>query len=451
MSLRDRLFEPVNIAPLVLIRIGLGAILFWSAIRYLYYDWVRTYYIEPSFYFKLPGFEWVEPAGEAGMYALFVAYAVAALFVLTGAHYRIAMPVLTVLVAWVFLIDLSHYLNHMYFVLLLGLVLCVIPANGALAYDARSVSDRRSHVPAWMLWLVRFQVGIVYFFGGIAKLDADWIRGEPMHLWLRYNEAALPFQNELWFAQTLSWMGLIFDLLVVPALLWRRTRWFAVVAVFAFNLMNAWLWDIGIFPWLMLLATVVFFPPDSKWLVRIAGTDQKPPRDWEFSEKTRRVVAITLSVWCAFHVLMPIRHFAVEGTTSWHEVGHRFSWRMKLRDKQARSAFFIIDKDTDQAIPVDLEKHLTYRQNYKMRTRPDMVCQFARHLAEQYRDEYGDVEIRALVSVALNGRKPQFMVDREVDLSHCETNPWAAPEWVIPFEDTELQKLEDYVLDQDQD
>lgn len=451
MSLRDRLFEPVNIAPLVLLRIAFGAVLFWSAVRYFYYDWVHRYYIEPEFYFKFPFFEWVPSLGNPGMYVLFAIYAVAGLAVMVGFRYRITMPLLTFVVAWVFLIDAAHYLNHYYFVVMLGLVLCLIPTHRALSLDARRPSEQLTHVPAWMLWLVRFQIGIVYVFAGVAKINMDWMRGEPMHLWLRYSDAVIPFQDELWFAQTLSWCGLLFDLLVVPALLWRRTRWLAVAAVFAFNLMNAWLWDIGIFPVLMLAATVIFFPPDSSWFVRIVGSDRKPRRTMTVTPRARKWIPVALALWCAFHVFLPLRHLAIPGNTSWHELGHRFAWRMKLRDKQARSAFYIIDKDTDEAIPVEIEKHLTHRQNYKMRTRADMVCQFARYLADYYRDEYGPLEVRALVSVSLNGRKPQFLIDREVDLSRCETSLWHTPEWLIPFEDSELGKLEDYVFDRDQD
>ena len=56
--------------------------------------------------------------------------------------------------------------------------------------------------------------------------------------------------------------GLLLDLLVVPLLLWRRTRLFAFVAAVLFNLINAVIFDIGIFPWLMLGALLIFFPPD---------------------------------------------------------------------------------------------------------------------------------------------------------------------------------------------
>ena len=47
--------------------------------------------------------------------------------------------------------------------------------------------DRRRHpewpttVPRWNVLLLRFQLFIVYFYGAIAKLNPDWLAGEPMY------------------------------------------------------------------------------------------------------------------------------------------------------------------------------------------------------------------------------------------------------------------------------
>jgi hypothetical protein len=44
-------------------------------------------------------------------------------------------------------------------------------------------------------------------------------------------------------------------------LLWRRTRVLAYLAALAFHLTNWYLFNIGIFPWIMICATLLFFPP----------------------------------------------------------------------------------------------------------------------------------------------------------------------------------------------
>ena len=51
--------------------------------------------------------------------------------------------------------------------------------------DARWRPSLRSEtLPAWNLWLLRFQMSVVYLYGGIAKIQADWLQGYPMRLWM---------------------------------------------------------------------------------------------------------------------------------------------------------------------------------------------------------------------------------------------------------------------------
>ena len=48
-----------------------------------------------------------------------------------------------------------------------------------------SRAERPTVVPIWVVWLLRFQVGMVYFFSGLAKVNGDWLlRGEPLATWL---------------------------------------------------------------------------------------------------------------------------------------------------------------------------------------------------------------------------------------------------------------------------
>src|SRR5262249_48702827 len=129
---------------------------------------------------------------------------------------------------------------------------------------------RSDVAPTWTLWLLRFQIALPYVFGSIAKLNADWLQGQPMQIWLSRSVWQVLFgdvakQPGLAFA--FSWGGLLFDLGIVPLLLWPRTRRFAFAAAVLFHLLNAFTFNIGIFPWLMIGATTVFLAPD--WLGRV--------------------------------------------------------------------------------------------------------------------------------------------------------------------------------------
>ena len=87
--LRERLFEPVDIASIAVFRMFFGAILFWEVWRFFDNDWIRTFYIVRRFYFKYFGFEWIHPWPGDGMYVHFVAVGVFALCVMAGLLYRI--------------------------------------------------------------------------------------------------------------------------------------------------------------------------------------------------------------------------------------------------------------------------------------------------------------------------------------------------------------------------
>ena len=41
-----------------------------------------------------------------------------------------------------------------------------------------------STIPFWTYFILRFQFCLVYIFGGIAKLNYDWLHGHPVKEWL---------------------------------------------------------------------------------------------------------------------------------------------------------------------------------------------------------------------------------------------------------------------------
>jgi len=52
-----------------------------------------------------------------------------------------------------------------------------------------------------------------------------------------------------------------------------------------------------------------------------------------------------------------------------------------------------------------------------MSVRPSLIHQFSHFLADELREQgYNDIEIRARVVASLNYRKPQYLIDRTVNL-----------------------------------
>ena len=259
----NRLFEAVAIDWLIVYRIAFGTVMCWYACKSLASGMVRLFYVTPMHHFPYPRFEWVRPIdfpvklGQQVCEFVQIEYACLALMALLitiGLFYRFAAVMFAVSFTHVFLLDKSYYQNHDYLVTLLAWLLVFLPANRAASVDAVLWPKLRVRfIPAWTLWLVRFQIAVPYFFGGLAKIDADWLHGQPMRAALPQKvDAAFiggPWFHEEWCVQLVIWGGLLFDLFIVPALLWRRTRLAAFCLCVAFHLTNSLIWTIGIFPW----------------------------------------------------------------------------------------------------------------------------------------------------------------------------------------------------------
>lgn len=431
-----KLFAPVDAAGLVVFRVAFGLLLTWEAVRHLAFGWVERDFVDPSFHFAFFGFEWVRPASATGMTVVFVALAVLGACVAVGAFYRIAAVGLFVGFSWVFLLDAAYYLNHLYLVCLLAFLLPWMPLHRAFSLDAALRPGLRADsVSGWSLHLLRLFFCQVYFFGGVAKLTPDWLRAQPL---LQFLEARrdLPVVGPLLAHDATAWImsygGLAFDLAVGPLLLYRRTRPYALVAACMFHLTNAALFEIGIFPWLMLAATTLFCDPSwprrLRLLPRHRGVAAPVP-----SVRMRTALMLAMTAWFAVHTLLPLRHWAYPGDVAWSEEGHRFSWRMKLRAKEGRARFRLHDLDTDERWVVHPAGRLPRRSERMMRTRPDLLLQFAHHLAAEARASgHARVAIYADVEVRLNGRRAQRLIDPRVDLA-TQPRTLGPSSWILPL------------------
>lgn len=431
---------PVDIAPLVYARVVFGTLMAVEVVRFFMSGWIRSYYIEPTFLFTYPGFDWVRPLPGPAMYAVFVALGALGLLVAAGACFRLAATLLAVGWTYVFLLDQTHYLNHLYLICLFGFLLALVPAAGAGSVDARRAGLARETAPAWTLWLLRGQLAIVYVYGGIAKLDADWLSGRVAGSFLAGCALTQPVAGSELARGLLAHGGLLFDLLIVAALLWRRTRWFAVAAAAAFHLTNSVLFEIGIFPWLMLGLTPLFLPPAcSRALLARAGVlAREPPPPPSVTSSPAPLLAVALAAYAGVQLLLPLRHWAYPGQVNWTEEGHLFSWHMKLRIKAGAACFLVVDRRTGESHVVDPAAHLSPRQVRKMATRPAMIHQFARELARRAAAEGRPSAVYVNAHVSLNGRPARPIIRTDVDLGAVEWTLGPA-DWIVPFAEEPFQ------------
>ncbi len=222
-KLTQYISKEVHIAPLVVFRLVFGFVMFFSVLRFAANGWIHQQYIEPSFHFTYLGFSWVKPFGETGMYLVFAFMALSFLCVALGLFYRLASISTFVLFTYVELLDKANYLNHYYFVSLVCFLLILVPAHRYFSFDVyRKPSLKRTHIPMWSIGVFKLQLGIVYFFAGVAKLNYEWlINANPLKIWLPA-QSHIPVIGSLlsktWVAYFASWFGAIYDL-TVPFLL----------------------------------------------------------------------------------------------------------------------------------------------------------------------------------------------------------------------------------------
>lgn len=456
-TLYQKLFAPVDAASIAVFRMLFGTIVLWEVWRYFDHGWIARYYVDKDFLFKYYGFGWVHPWPGDGMYWHFAVLGLAALCVATGTLYRIASVVLLAAFSYVFLLSQARYLNHFYFVILIATVMCFLPAHRYWSVDAMLRPRLRSAtVPRWALWALLLQFELVLFYAGLVKVNHDWLHGQPLLLWFE-SRRDWPLVGPLLAnditAYVASYAAIALHLIGAPLLLWRRTRLGAFCAYLGFHLCNAFLFAIGIFPWLTIGATLMFFEPDwprrvGRWLRRVARGDGIAvgaaalgawPDTQPIAHAPRRSARIAVAVLAtifALQAVVPLRHLLYPGNVDWTQEGHRFSWRMKLRDTNAHAEFRVVDPVSGRTIRVRSADYLDRRQRHKMASRPDMILQFAHHLASVSYERWGirHAEVYANVKNSLNGRPPAVLIDPDRDLARVQRNLWHA-DWIMPLPD----------------
>lgn len=435
--------DQVDIAWLAAFRFLFGLTLAFSAARFIAYGWIDRLLLSSGFRFKYYGFAWVEPLRPAHMHLLFVALVAAGVFVAVGALYRVSSLLLALGFTYFQLVDATNYLNHYYLAALLAWLLFLLPAARAFSVDAwlrrrRGLPASPPTVSRLVLWLLRAQIAIVYFFAGLAKAQPDWlVHGQPLRIWLSAR-ADLPLLGPLFRIQgvalAFSWVGFLFDTTIVAFLLWRKTRPFAFMAVVVFHILTRILFPIGMFPAIMVLSVLVFFEPSwprelgehllrfaSRWIrgaAKLASAVQLRPASAEsFSPPHRALVALGC-LYLAIQVALPMRAFVYPGNVLWHEQGMRFSFRVMLRAKGGVTTFRVQPEGRNKPFYVSPRQYLTLLQESEMSGQPDLILQLAHHIREDFeRRGYGRVRVFADSRVALNGRRSAPFIDPSIDLS----------------------------------
>lgn len=435
-------------ATLAFFRLAFGLMMLLSLMRFAAYGWIDKFYIQPSFHFSYYGFEWVKPLGVY-TYLLYIFAGIAAFFVAIGFKYRISIITFFLAFTYIELMDKTYYLNHYYFISLVSFVLIFLPANAYFSVDSyRNRELAFAKIPRWNIDILKVMLAIVYFYAGLAKINSDWLlEAMPLRIWLPTN-ADLPLigslLKETWVAYAFSWFGMIYDLGIVFLLLYKPTRLFGFFIVVVFHVMTRILFPIGVFPYVMIISTLIFFDSDFHQKVLFFFSKFKIHRNiWE-NNKTKIVTftkvyqtkLVFLSSFLLFQLAFPFRYLLYPNELFWTEEGFRFSWRVMLMEKAGYTEFKVTDALTNKTIHVNNSEFLTRFQEKQMSFQPDFIIQYAHHLHDFYQKQGINNPIVTVESyVALNGRLSQRYIDPKINLAK-EHDTFQHKNWILPFNDT---------------
>lgn len=441
MSISNYLKYRKHIAPLATFRVAFGLLMLLSIIRFWLKGWIQTQYIEPEFFFTYYGFDWIQPLGNPGMYLLFVIMAISALLIAIGLFYRFGAVLFFLSFTYVELIDKTNYLNHYYFVSLIAFLMILLPAHRNYSLDAKlGFVKSKLMVPSWTIDILKLQLGITYFYAGLAKLNSDWLfKALPLAIWLPA-KAHISFIGKLldykWTAYLFSWFGAIYDLSIPFFLLLSKTRWLAYLAVVVFHLMTALLFPIGMFPYIMIVSTLVFFSESfhiklwSFFGCHAMEENELMPEEANINS----VLKYFLAFYVVLQLLLPFRFMIYSGKLFWHEQGYRFSWRVMLMEKSGYTYFTLIQKSTGKKLEIEPSDYLTPVQIKMMSSQPDMILQFAHYLRDSFEPELGEVEIYANSFVTLNGSGSKRFINDSVNLA-SQKRGLHQKDWILPYND----------------
>ena len=399
-------------------------------------------YVLPKMYFPFYGFEWIKPLPETGMYLVFAVLLLVSLGILLGAFYRICAIMFFVLFTYVELIDKTNYLNHYYFISLVSFLIIFLPAGKNFSLDNKWFGRSELNItPRFFILLPQLQMFTVYLFAGIAKLNHDWLfEAQPLKMWLpAFSHFWLigDYMEKDWVAYFFSWFGCIYDLCIGFFLFNRRTVNVAYIFVIIFHAATAMFFNIGMFPYIMMTITIIFFREEfHEWVLSRIKTTLKYVNNGLKEQKAKADKALLIGFVVFFFVqfALPFRYIFYPGKLFWTEQGYRFSWRVMLMEKAGTAFFYVKDERSGREVEVDNKKHLTYMQEKMMATQPDMMVDYAKFLKQEFvKKGFTNPKVRAQSFVTLNGSGSREFIDSQIDLSAQSNSFLKNKDWVKSY------------------
>lgn len=438
------LFKHIDNTGLVLFRVIFGLLITLEAFGAIATGWVKRAFVEPEFTFNFIGFDFLQPLPGNGMYYYFIVMGIFGIGVMLGYKYRVSMIGYALLWTAVYLMQKTSYNNHYYLMLLLCWFMAFLPAHRWFSLDAKfSQKIKSPSMPRWVLLVLILQVWIVYTYASVAKWYPDWLDTTVVALFMRSKHDFWLIGDFLqlnWVHWSIAYVGILFDLLIVPFLLWKRTRLAAFVISVFFHLFNSIVFQIGIFPYMSIAFALFFFTPKllqkrflPKKQLNTANAIEVP--------KYKNLLVGVFSIYFIIQIGLPLRHWLFKDDVLWTEEGHRLSWRMMLRTKTGNLTIWVVDKETKQRTRYNYNELVTAKQRRSVNTKPDLLWQLAQRIKQKEAKEGREVAVYMDAMVQVNGGEYFPFIDPEVDLANEVWYHFKHQEWILPSPENYHQKL----------
>lgn len=439
------LFKKVDSINLALFRIIFGFLIACEGFGALMTGWVKRVLVTPEFTFNFIGFEFLQNLQGPFVYVLFVLLGIFGVMVMLGFRYRWSMLGYAIIWTVVYLMQKSSYNNHYYLLMLLSWIMVFLPANAALSIDAKQNPQiSKKYVPRWVYLVLILQIWIVYTYGAIAKLYPDWWNGTAIKIFMSGKKNYWLIGEFLQKESVhifMAYIGVYFDLLIVPLLLWKRTRLGAFIVSIVFHLSNSIIFQIGIFPYMSIAFGILFFSPEILRKRFLPKTNVYKSDEIE-KPKYQTLFILVASIYFIFQIGLPLRHWFIPGDVFWTEEGHRMSWRMMLRARNGYMTLYVEDKKTNQRTSHDYASLLTDKQRAAVPRHADMIWQLAQKIKEIESEKGNDVAVYVDARVSVNGSPYYQFTDPSVDIASEKWSHFCPTDWIMPQPDVLKMKAE---------
>ena len=426
-------FKAIDNSPLIVFRIFFGFLVACESFGAILTGWVKRVLIDPQVTFSFIGFEWLKPLPGFGMYFYFIAMGVFGLAIMLGYRYRIAIISYTILWAGAYFMQKTAYNNHYYLLLLISFLMIFLPSNSYASLDVRQNRIKEENtMPYWISLLFIIQVAIVYVFASIAKFYPDWLDGTFTRNLLADSTNVIALKKlflQKWFYLFIAYMGIIFDLLIVPLLLFKKTRMLALLASLTFHLFNAIFLEIGIFPFFALTFALFFYEPETIRSVFLRKKTSIETENGHSNYYGKKIVYFLIIPYLIIQLLLPLRHHFIEGDVLWTEEGHRLSWRMMLRERNGFIHIRIKDLKTGEESLYDYRKNLTDKQIQNLATKPDFIWQYCQYIKKEFKGK--EIAIFIDCKNSINRKEYKTLIDPKFDMAKAKWDYFRHNEWLL--------------------